>query len=80
MNGAMYCEILGERLLLSVRGSLRVKRGCILQHDNDPKHTVWVAKEWLRKRKFNVFDLSKRKSYINKSIINFDWNDKCTAL
>jgi len=38
MNGAMYCEILSQNLLPSVR-ALKMKRGWIFQHDNDPKHT-----------------------------------------
>lgn len=28
----------------------------IFQHDNDPKHTVWVTKEWLRKKQFKVLE------------------------
>ncbi len=38
MNGAMYREILSENLLPSAR-ALKMKRGWVFQHDNDPKHT-----------------------------------------
>ncbi|KAI3360884.1 hypothetical protein L3Q82_012894 [Scortum barcoo] len=39
MNGAMYREILSENLLPSER-ALKMKRGWVFQHDNDPKHTA----------------------------------------
>ncbi len=35
MNGAMYREILCENLLPSAR-ALKMKRGWVFQHDNDP--------------------------------------------
>ncbi|CAJ0944809.1 unnamed protein product [Ranitomeya imitator] len=46
MNGAMYREILSANLLPSAR-ALKMKRGCVFQHDNDPKHTARATKEWL---------------------------------
>ncbi|KAI3377902.1 hypothetical protein L3Q82_009033 [Scortum barcoo] len=51
MNGAMYREILSENLLPSAR-ALKMKCGWVFQHDNDPKHTAWSTKEWLRKKHF----------------------------
>ncbi|KAG1953319.1 hypothetical protein F2P79_009893 [Pimephales promelas] len=51
MNRAMYCEILSQNLLPSVR-ALKMNRGWIFQHDNAPKHTAWATKEWLRKKHF----------------------------
>ncbi|KAI4874251.1 hypothetical protein NFI96_028427 [Prochilodus magdalenae] len=45
MNGAMYCEILGANLLPSAR-AMKMKRGWVFQHDNDPKHTARATKEW----------------------------------
>ncbi len=53
MNGAMHREILSENLLPSAR-ALKMKRGWVFQHDNDPKHTARVTKEWLRKKHFKV--------------------------
>ncbi len=38
MNGAMYREILSENLLPSAR-ALKMKRGWVFQHDNDPMST-----------------------------------------
>ncbi|KAK3570861.1 hypothetical protein QTP86_029396, partial [Hemibagrus guttatus] len=55
MNGAMYREILSENLLPSAR-ALKMKRGWVFQHDNDPKHTSWATKEWLRKKHFKVLE------------------------
>ncbi|KAI4892832.1 hypothetical protein NFI96_004610 [Prochilodus magdalenae] len=45
MNGAMYCEIFGANLLPSAR-AMKMKRGWVFQHDNDPKHTARATKEW----------------------------------
>ena len=55
MNGAMYREILSENLLPSAK-ALKMKRGWVFQHDNDPKHTARATKEWLRKKHFKVLE------------------------
>ncbi|KAK3575061.1 hypothetical protein QTP86_019760 [Hemibagrus guttatus] len=55
MNGAMYHEILSKNLLPSAR-ALKMKRGWVFQHDNDPKHTARATKEWLRKKHFKVLE------------------------
>ncbi|KAI4905670.1 hypothetical protein NFI96_009252 [Prochilodus magdalenae] len=55
MTGAMYCEILGNNLLPSVR-ALKMDRGWVFQHDNDPKHTARITKEWLRKKHIKVLE------------------------
>uniref|UniRef100_A0A8C7T416 Tc1-like transposase DDE domain-containing protein n=1 Tax=Oncorhynchus mykiss TaxID=8022 RepID=A0A8C7T416_ONCMY len=55
MNGAMYREILSENLLPSAR-ALKMKRGWVFQHDNDPKHTARATKEWLRQKHFKVLE------------------------
>ncbi|KAI4872697.1 hypothetical protein NFI96_008434, partial [Prochilodus magdalenae] len=49
MDGAMYCKILSDNLLPSVR-TLKMGGGWVFQHDNDPKHTAKATKEWLRKK------------------------------
>ncbi|KAK3519520.1 hypothetical protein QTP70_033504 [Hemibagrus guttatus] len=55
MNGAMYREILSKNLLPSAR-ALKMKRGWVFQHDNDPKHITRATKEWLRKKHFKVLE------------------------
>ncbi|KAK3519699.1 hypothetical protein QTP70_001712 [Hemibagrus guttatus] len=55
MNGAMYREILSKNLHPSAR-ALKMKRGWVFQHDNDPKHTARATKEWLRKKHFKVLE------------------------
>ncbi|KAK3544176.1 hypothetical protein QTP86_006032 [Hemibagrus guttatus] len=55
MNGTMYREILSKNLLPSAR-ALKMKRGWVFQHDNDPKHTTRTTKEWLRKKHFKVLE------------------------
>ncbi len=48
MDRAMYRKTLDENLLPSAR-TLKMGRGWVFQHDNDPKHTVKATKEWLKK-------------------------------
>ncbi len=48
----MYREILANNLLPSVR-ALKMGRGWVFQHDNDPKHTARATKELLRKKSWN---------------------------
>uniref|UniRef100_A0AAZ3P535 Transposase n=1 Tax=Oncorhynchus tshawytscha TaxID=74940 RepID=A0AAZ3P535_ONCTS len=55
MNGTTYREILSENLLPSAR-ALKMKRGWVFQHGNDPKHTARATKEWLRKKHFQVLE------------------------
>ena len=55
MNGARYPEILGDNLLPSVR-ALKMGRGWVFQHENDPKHMAKATKEWLKKKHINVVE------------------------
>ncbi len=55
MDGAMYHKILANNLLPSVR-ALKMGRGWVFQHDNDPKHTAGAIKEWLHKKHFKVLE------------------------
>uniref|UniRef100_A0AAZ3RFF8 Transposase n=1 Tax=Oncorhynchus tshawytscha TaxID=74940 RepID=A0AAZ3RFF8_ONCTS len=55
MDGAMYRKILGNNLLPSV-SALKMGRGWVFQHDNDPKHTARATKEWLRKKHLKVLE------------------------
>uniref|UniRef100_A0AAY5KJB4 Transposase Tc1-like domain-containing protein n=1 Tax=Esox lucius TaxID=8010 RepID=A0AAY5KJB4_ESOLU len=53
MDGAMYREILANNLLPSVR-ALKMGRGWVFQHDNDPKHTARATKELCIKYLFSL--------------------------
>ena len=55
MDGAMYREILANNLIPSVR-ALKMGRGWVFLHDNDPKHTARATKEWLRKKLLKVLE------------------------
>ncbi|KAI4889577.1 hypothetical protein NFI96_032523, partial [Prochilodus magdalenae] len=55
MTGVMYCEILGNNPFPSVR-ALKMGRGWVFQHDNDPKHTARITKEWLREKHIKVLE------------------------
>ncbi|KAI4900533.1 hypothetical protein NFI96_006829 [Prochilodus magdalenae] len=55
MDGAMYREILANNLLPSVR-ALKMGRGWVFQHDNDPKHTARATKEWLQRKHLKVLE------------------------
>ncbi|KAL0168713.1 hypothetical protein M9458_036935, partial [Cirrhinus mrigala] len=52
MDGAMYCQILGENLL----PSLKMGRGWVFQHDSDPKHMAKATKEWFKKKRIKDLD------------------------
>ncbi|KAK3560591.1 hypothetical protein QTP86_010927 [Hemibagrus guttatus] len=53
MGGAMNRQILGENLLPSAR-ALKMGRGWVFQHDNDPEHMAKATKEWLKKKHIKV--------------------------
>ena len=53
MNAEMYCTILQEKMLHSLR---HLSRGATFQHDNDPKHTAKVMTAFLQRKKVKVID------------------------
>ncbi|KAK3507021.1 hypothetical protein QTP70_000557 [Hemibagrus guttatus] len=53
--GTMYRQILGENLLPPAR-TLKMGRGWVFQHDNDPKHMAKATKEWLKKKHIKVLE------------------------
>ena len=52
MNGG---EIMGDNLLPSVR-ALKIGRGWVFQHDNDPENTAKATQEWLKKKHVKVLE------------------------
>ncbi len=55
MNCALYQKILKENILPSVC-DLKLKHTCVMQQDNDPKHTSKSTSEWLKKNKIKVLE------------------------
>ena len=55
MNSKVYQDVLQENLRPSVR-QLKLKRGWMLQQDNDPKHTSISTSEWFQKNKIHVLE------------------------
>ncbi|KAK3557739.1 hypothetical protein QTP86_000306 [Hemibagrus guttatus] len=45
----------GKAFIMATR-ALKMKRGWVFQHDNDPKHTARATKEWLRRKHFKVLE------------------------
>ena len=43
--------------------ALKVGRGCVFQHDNDPKHMAKATKEWLKKKHIEVLEWPSPKSH-----------------
>ena len=64
MNGTLYLEILGDNLLSSVR-ALKMGRGWVFQHDNDPKHMAKATKEWVKKKHIKVLEWHSQSQYLN---------------
>jgi len=50
MDGAMY-----RNLFTSVK-ALKMGRGWVFQHGNNPKYTAMATKEWLRKKHLKVLE------------------------
>ncbi len=51
MNSQMYCSILKEKMLPSLRA---LGRHALFQHDNDPKHTSKATVGFLKKNRVKV--------------------------
>ncbi len=55
MNSVKYQSILVQNLQASAR-KLKRKRNFIFQHDNNPKHTSKLTKEWLHQKMTEVLE------------------------
>ncbi len=51
MNSQMYCSLLKEKMLPSLRA---LGRRALFQHDNDPKHTSKATVGFLKKKRVKV--------------------------
>ncbi|KAK3569049.1 hypothetical protein QTP86_021543, partial [Hemibagrus guttatus] len=45
--------------------ALKMKRGWVFQHDNDPKHTARATKEWLCKKHFKALEWPSQSPALN---------------
>ncbi len=55
LGGGHVSRDFGQQPSSSVR-ALKMGRGWVFQHDNDPKHTARATKKWLRKKHFKVLE------------------------
>ena len=65
---------LGERL--------KMGRGWVFQHDNDPKHMAMATKEWLKKKHIKVLEWPSQSPDLNpiKSVEGAEaWSCQATA-
>ncbi len=60
MDGAMYRQGQG----IEAR-ALKMGRGWVFQHDNDPKHTAKATKEWLKKKHIKVLECPSQSPDLN---------------
>ena len=71
INGRVYREILEKNLQKSA-ASLGHGRNFVLQHDNGPKHTSKLTKEWFANNVVSTLNWSRKSSDLNP-IVNL-WN------
>ena len=55
MDSFLYREILRKNLLQSCQ-KLGLENSLVFQHDNDPKYTAGVVKDWLKQKKIETLN------------------------
>lgn len=56
LDADLYCKILGDELLSTLRYYHLKKSDTIFQQDNDPKHTSKKAQQWIKANKLEVLN------------------------
>ena len=65
MDSTLYCEILSDNLLGTADYSQMERDYFVFQQDNDPKHTLRVAKDWFNQNRVNLMDWPPQSPDIN---------------
>ena len=63
MDKVLYKSILADTMLPFAKS--KMPRGWIFQHDNDPKHTSGVVKDWLKSSKVHILDWPSQSPNLN---------------
>ena len=56
MDSQLYCEILSDNLMGTIRHYGWRRDDIVFQQDNDPKHTSKLAKDWFEENGITVMN------------------------